>query len=441
MADLNETHDPTRRSWVEAANKPECDFPIQNLPFGVFKSPGRTPRGGVAIGDMVFDLKVAFDAGLFSQSAQEAARAACKPTLNEFMALPPRHISALRRDLSEMLRSDALNRQRVEKMAGNLLVPMQQASYLRPAAIGGFTDFFTSVDHVTRVGRILRPDSFLPPAFKHLPMAYNGRASSVVISDTPVIRPCGQKMRGNGDVEFAPTRSLDYELEAGIYIGAGNALGQPIPLRAAPEHIFGLCLLNDWSARDIQRWESFPLGPFLGKSFCTTISPWIVTSEALAPFRVAAAARAKDDPACQAYLQDAADRAEGAFDIELSATIQTAAMRSHAQAPARITLTNLKTLYWTAAQMIAHHTSNGCNLQPGDLLGTGTTSGPTDESRACMLELTAGGKQPLKLPDGETRAWLEDGDEVAFHGHAHRDGFVPIGFGACRARIAPASSA
>ncbi len=441
MADLNETHDPTRRSWVEAANAPDCEFPIQNLPFGVFQSPGRAPRGGVAIGDMIFDLKVAFDAGLFSQSAHAAARAACEPTLNALMALPPRQVSALRRELSDALRSDEPARQRVEKMAGDLLVPMQQASYLRPAVIGDFTDFFTSVDHVARVGRILRPDSALPPAFKHLPMAYNGRTSSVVISDTPVIRPRGQKKRGNGDVEFAPTRALDYELEAGIYIGAGNALGQPIPLRAAPEHIFGLCLLNDWSARDIQRWESFPLGPFLGKSFCTTISPWIVTSEALAPFRVPAVARAKDDPAAQAYLQDATDQAEGAFDIELSATIQTAAMRSKGQTPARITLTNLKTLYWTAAQMIAHHTCNGCNLQPGDLLGTGTTSGPTDESRACMLELTAGGKQPLKLPDGETRSWLEDGDEIAFHGRAKRDGFVPIGFGACRARIAPALSA
>jgi fumarylacetoacetase len=440
MADLNETHDPARRSWVEAANKPDCDFPIQNLPFGVFQSPGRAPRGGVAIGDLIVDLKAVLDAGLFLPSVQAAARAASEPTLNTLMAMPPRQISALRHALSEMLRSDGPDRPRVEKMAGGLLVPMHQASFLRPSAIGGFTDFFTSLDHVTRVGRILRPDSELPPAFKHLPMAYNGRASSVVIGDTPVMRPHGQRMRGNGEVEFAPTRSLDYELEAGIYIGAGNALGLPIPLSAAPEHIFGLCLLNDWSARDIQRWESFPLGPFLGKSFCTTISPWIVTAEALAPFRVPVV-RTKDDPVAQAYLQDAIDREEGAFDIELSATIQTAAMRSKGQTPTRITLTNLKTLYWTAAQMIAHHTSNGCSLQPGDLLGTGTTSGPTDESRACMLELTAGGKQPLALPGGETRAWLEDGDEVAFHARARRDGFVPIGFGACRARIAPASSA
>jgi fumarylacetoacetase len=440
MTNLNETHDPARRSWVDAANELGGDFPIQNLPFGVFRSAGQEPRGGVAIGDMIFDLKAAVDAGVFSQSAREAARAACKPALNAFMAMPPRQISALRHALSDLLRFDGPDRQRIEKMAPDILVPMQQASYLRPAAIGDFTDFFTSVDHVSRVGRIVRPGSDLPPAFKHLPLAYNGRTSSVVISDTPVIRPRGQKRLGNDNVEFAPTHSLDYELEAGIFIGAGNELGQPIPLRTAPEHIFGLCLLNDWSARDIQRWESFPLGPFLGKNFCTTISPWIVTSEALAPFRVPAVARAKDDPLPQNYLQDAADQAEGAFDIELRATIQTADMRSKGQAPARITLTNLKTLYWTAAQMVTHHTSNGCNLQPGDLLGTGTTSGPTDESRACMLELTVAGKQPLKLPDGETRSWLEDGDEVAFHGRASRDGFVSIGFGACRARIESALS-
>jgi fumarylacetoacetase len=440
MQSLNETHDSARRSWVNAANESGCDFPIQNLPFGVFRAQGREPRGGVAIGDMIFDLKVAVDAGLFSAEAREAARAACAPALNKLMALPPHQISALRRHLFYLLRADGPDRERVEKLAPHLLVPMQQADCMLPAVIGGFTDFFTSIDHVSRVGRIVRPDSPLPPAFKHLPMAYNGRASSVVVSGAPVIRPRGQQRHSDGEVLFAPTRALDYELEAGIYIGAGNALGTSIPLRAASGHIFGLCLLNDWSSRDIQRWESFPLGPFLGKSFCTTISPWIVTSEALAPFRVAAAARAKDDPAPQPYLQDTADQVAGGFDIELIATIQTAAMRSNGQAPVQITHTNLSTLYWTAAQLIAHHASNGCNLRPGDLLGTGTTSGPTDESRACMLELASGGKDPIRLPNGETRAWLEDGDEVVLHGRAKRKGFVPIGFGACRARIEPASS-
>jgi fumarylacetoacetase len=439
MQSLNETHDPARRSWVKAANEGGCDFPIQNLPFGIFRAPGRDPRGGVAIGDMIFDLKVALDAGLFSAEAREAAHAACAPALNALMAMPPRQISTLRRNLFDLLRADGPDRERIEKLAPDLLVPIQHADCMLPTVIGGFTDFFTSIDHVSRVGRILRPDSPLPPAFKHLPMAYNGRASSIVVSGEPVIRPRGQRRHSDGEVLFAPTRALDYELEAGIYIGAGNTLGTSIQLRAAPEHIFGLCLLNDWSSRDIQRWESFPLGPFLGKSFCTTISPWIVTSEALAPFRVAAMTRARHDPVPQAYLQDTADQVAGGFDIALSATIQTAAMRSHGQAPVQITHTNLSKLYWTAAQMVAHHASNGCNLRPGDLLGTGTTSGPTDESRACMLELTSSGKDPIRLPNGETRTWLEDGDEVALHGRANRKGFVPIGFGECRARIEPAS--
>ena len=321
MQSLNETHDPARRSWVKAANESGCDFPIQNLPFGIFQARGREWRGGIAIGDMIFDMKAAIDGNVFSQDAHEAARAACKSTLNELMAMPSQQISILRHELSDLLRSGGPNQQRIQIMAPELLVPMQQASYSLPSVIGGFTDFFTSVDHVARVGRIVRPDTPLPVAFKHLPMAYNGRASSVVMSGTPVVRPRGQRKSGDTGVIFAPTRALDYELEVGIYIGTGNVLGTSIPLRTAPEHIFGLCLLNDWSSRDIQRWESFPLGPFLGKSFCTTISPWIVTSEALAPFRVVAAARAKEDPAPQAYLQDTADQAAGGFNIALTATI------------------------------------------------------------------------------------------------------------------------
>jgi fumarylacetoacetase len=437
MTGLNESHDPARRSWIEQANTRGCEFPIQNLPLGIFRAPGRDVRGGVAIGDVIFDLKAASAVGLFSNSAAAAARAASGPTLNALMALPLQKISALRHALSDLLRADGPHQERVE--SANALVPMREATMLLPTAIGDFTDFFTSLDHVTRVGTVLRPDAELPAAFKHLPMAYNGRTSSVVVSDTPVIRPRGQRRLGR-DVQFGPTRALDFELEGGINVAGGNALGMPISLRAAPEHIFGLCLLNDWSARDIQRWESTPLGPFLGKSFCTTISPWIVTAEALAPFRVPARPRAAGDPMPQAYLRDATDQREGGFDIELTATIQTAAMRSQRQAPVPITRTNLSTLYWTVAQMIAHHTSNGCNLRAGDLLGTGTASGPADEARACMLELTVGGSQPMKLPSGETRSWLEDGDEVAFHARAQRSGFVSIGFGECRARIAPAVS-
>lgn len=437
MTVLNETHDPARRSWIETANEPGCDFPIQNLPFGVFSARGCDPRGGVAIGDMIFDVAAANEAGLFTPAAKDAAQAAAKPSLNEFMAMKPAQISALRRELSDLLRADGLQRGRVEKMS-DLLVPMSRATMMVPAAIGGFTDFFTSIDHVRRATSVLRPDAPLPPAFKNLPMAYNGRASSIVASGVPVVRPHGQQGRKDGGSSFGPTRMLDYELEVGIYVGQGNPLGRPIPLREAREQMFGLCLLNDWSARDIQRFESFPLGPFLGKCFATTISPWIVTAEALAPFRVPARTRDAGDPPLQDYLNDSGDRSDGGFDIALTASLQTATMRAKGQAPAPITLTNLNALYWSCAQMITHHASNGCNLQPGDLLGTGTLSGPVDDSRACMLELTTGGKQPLTLPNGEQRAWLEDGDAVVFHGRCNRDGFVTIGFGECRGEIAPA---
>ena len=434
MTTLNETHDPARKSWIETANAANTDFPIQNLPFGVFTAPGRDARGGVAIGDMIFDIKAALEAGLYSSAATEVAKAASLPALNTFMAMPPAHVSGLRRELSDLLRTGG----RAEKHKSNLLVPMNSATMKVPADIGGFTDFFTSIDHVTRATRVLRPDAPIPPSFKHLPMAYNGRASSIVASGVPVIRPQGQQGRSNGASAFAPSRMLDYELEVGIYVGAGNELGHPIPLHEARDRIFGLCLLNDWSARDIQRFESFPLGPFLGKCFATSVSPWIVTTEALAPFRVSSRKRTADDPPLHDHLSDARDQTEGGFDIALTAALETPAMRAKGDAPAPITRTNLNALYWSCAQMITHHASNGCNLEPGDLLGTGTLSGPTDESRACMLELTTGGKQPLTLPNGENRNWLEDGDAVVFNGRCNRDGAVSIGFGECRAEIAPA---
>jgi fumarylacetoacetase len=436
MTTLNETHDPARKSWVETANAANSDFPIQNLPFGVFTAPGRDARGGVAIGDMIFDIKAALGAGLFSPAARDAATAAALPTLNQFMAMAPAQISGLRRELSDLLRTDGP--QRAETLKGDLLVPMKDATMKLPAHVGGFTDFFTSLDHVTRATRVLRPDAPIPPSFKHLPMAYNGRASSIVPSGAPVIRPKGQQGRSDGGSAFGPSRMLDYELEVGIYVGAGNALGHPIPMHEARDRIFGLCLLNDWSARDIQRFESFPLGPFLGKCFCTSISPWIVTTEALAPFRVPARVRDADDPPLHDHLNDALDQSEGGFDIALTAALETPTMRTKGQAPAPITRTNLNALYWSCAQMVTHHASNGCNLASGDLLGTGTLSGPTDESRACMLELTTGGKQPLVLPNGETRNWLEDGDAVVFNGRCKRDGYASIGFGVCRAEVAPA---
>lgn len=434
MTLLNETHDPARKSFVETAQAKDCDFPIQNLPFGVYRTEGAAPRGGVAIGAMILDLQAAHDAGLFSPAARGAAQAAALPSLNRLMAMPPAAMSTLRRELSALLSIDSPRR--AETKAA--LVPMRDVQMLLPATVGGFTDFFTSMDHVRRATAVMRPDAPLPPAFKYLPIGYNSRASSIVASGMPVTRPQGQQGRKDSGSSFGPTRMLDYELEVGIYVGQGNVLGHPLPLREAPQHLFGLCLLNDWSARDIQRFESFPLGPFLGKCFATTISPWIVTTEALAPFRIAAPARAADDPPLHDYLNDDADRAEGGFDVALTASLQTAAMRAKGDKPAPITRTNLAALYWTCAQMMTHHASNGCNLQPGDLLGTGTLSGPTDESRACMLELTAGGRQPLTLPNGETRAWLEDGDEIVFQGRCNRDGYVSIGFGECRGTVAPA---
>ena len=436
MTMLNETHDPVRKSWVETANAANSDFPIQNLPFGVFTTSGRDARGGAAIGDMIFDIKAALDAGLFSATAIEAAKAAALPVLNRFMAMAPAQISALRRELSDLLRADGS--QRAAKLKGDLLVPMKAATMKLPAQIGGFTDFFVSIDHVTRATRVLRPDAPIPPSFKNLPMAYNGRASSVVVSGVPVIRPQGQQGRKDGGSTFAASRMLDYELEVGIYIGAGNELGHPISLRQGRDQIFGLCLLNDWSARDIQRFESFPLGPFLGKCFCTSVSPWIVTTEALAPFRIAARVRDADDPPLHDHLNDALDQTEGGFDVALTAALETPTMRTKGQAPAPITRTNLNALYWSCAQMVTHHASNGCNLVAGDLLGTGTLSGPADENRACMLELTTGGKQPIALPNGETRNWLEDGDAVVFNARCKRDGYASIGFGECRAEVVPA---
>jgi len=435
---LNETHDPKRRSWVASANEAECDFPIQNLPFGIFRHRGRAGRGGVAIGDRIFDLKAGLEAGLFSGAAAEAAKAASGHRLNPLMALGSEPASALRARLSDLLRAESPERGRLEAMGDALLVPMAQARIMLPAAIGDFTDFFTSIYHVERGSRINRPDGPpVPPNFKYLPIAYHSRASSVVPSGAKVVRPNGQSNTPAG-VRFGACQQLDFELEVGAFIGPGNKQGEPFTIKAARGQLFGYCLLNDWSARDIQRWETNPLGPFLGKSFATTISPWVVTDEAMMPFRAHAFPRAEADPPPMDYLKDAADEAEGLFDLALDAYLLTARMRAKKAPPARITETNFKYVYWSFAQMATHHASNGCNLVPGDLLGSGTASGPTDESRACLLEATVRGSVPLTLPDGETRAWLEDGDEVIFRARARREGYVPIGFGECRGRIEPA---
>jgi len=422
MTKLNRTHDPGLRSWVLSANQPGTDFPIQNLPLGIFRQAGGEPRGGVAIGDQVLDLRSALDAALFQGEAADAARAACGPTLNPLMALGTEAASALRARLSDLLSIDGPQRERVE------LIPMSDIQMQLPVTIFNYTDFICSSFHALRAFR--KPlDSPLSPVLSHMPVAYHGRASSVRISGEEVRRPKGQS-KTDGQVQFGPSKSLDFELEVGAFIALGNELGSPISIEDAPSRLFGYCLLNDWSARDIQFWESM-LGPFLGKSFSTTISPWVVTAQALAPFHAAVMKPRADHPEPLPYLDSKTDRAEGGLDIDLEAYLQTPMMREAGQQPARIVATNLRFLYWSYAQMITHHASNGCNLQPGDLIGGGTVSGPTHESRACLLEHT----EPVALPNGESRQYLEDGDEVVFRGRANREGYVSIGFGECRGRI------
>jgi len=434
---LNETHRADLLSWVESANGAETDFPIQNLPFGIFRRGGETPRAGVAIGDQILDLTAALKAGLFQGEAETAARLAAGPTLNALMAADPRLHTALRRRLSQLLAADNPDRRQLAAMAGSLLVPMGEAQLELPAAIGSFTDFLTSIYHTERGGRITRPDSPVPAPFRYLPIAYNGRATSVRASGEPVRRPNGQWRTAEGKVEFGPCRQLDFELELGTFVGRGNELGEPISIEEAPDQIFGFCLLNDWSARDVQRWES-ALGPFLSKSLSTTISCWVVTAEALAPFRAPAFARPAGDPAPLPYLYAATDQAEGGIDLNLDAYLSTPRMQTAGVPAAHLCRTNFVHMYWTVAQMLTHHMSNGCNMRPGDLSGSGTTSGPLDENRACLSEITTRGTQSFALPNGETRIWLEDGDEVIFRARAERAGYRSIGFGECRARVEPA---
>ena len=430
---LNETHDPARRSFVDSANAPDSDFPIQNLPFGVFRpAAGMPSRVGVAIGDRILDVAAA--AASFDGLAAEAAAACAAPQLNHLMSLGPQASSALRLALSRGLSAD-----RGDNSLRQHLTPMAQAEIALPVAIGDFTDFYASVFHATNAGRAFRPDNPLLPNYKYVPVAYHGRASSVRVSGTPVKRPQGQRKRADQDVpSYGPSRNLDFELELGFYIGAPTELGETVPVAEAAEHIFGFCLLNDWSARDVQAFEYQPLGPFLGKNFATTVSPWVVTQEALAPFHVAAFARPQGDPAPLPHLDDAADRAQGGLDITLEAYMSTAAMRRAGTAPLRLTQTSFATMYWTVAQMVAHHTSNGCNLLTGDLIGSGTISGPEKGSWGSLLELSARGRERIAMPGGEQRGFIEDGDEIIFRGFAEKPGYPRIGFGECRAVILPA---
>jgi fumarylacetoacetase len=425
MTGIDATHDPALRCWVPGADG-HPEFPIQNLPLGVFSPPGGGARGGVAIGDWILDL-----AGL---AASGVVAAEAKAPLNGVLALGAAPRRALRSALSQ-----ALADPRAAAQVRPHLYPASDCTLHLPCAIGDYTDFYAGIHHATAVGRLLRPDQPLPPNYKHVPIGYHGRASSVRASGTPVRRPNGQTRPQDAPVpRFGPSRRLDFELELGIWVGPGNAPGEKVPIGQAPEHIAGYCLLNDWSARDIQGWEYQPLGPFLAKNFATTISCWIVTPEALAPFRLAQPPRPRDDPAPLAYLWDDADQAEGALDIALAVTLTTPDLRARGLPPHRLARSHARHLYWTPAQLLAHHTSGGCDLRPGDLLGTGTISGPDPDGCGSMLEATRGGREPIVLATGEERRFLEDGDEIGLHAYASREGFATIGFGACRGRITPA---
>ncbi|HZX28550.1 MAG TPA: fumarylacetoacetase [Telluria sp.] len=433
---LNETHDPALTSWVASANAPDHDFPIQNLPFAVFRRAGTEEdfRAGVAIGDQVFDLGTAACAGVFANhdaATQAAAAASRHGALNALMALGPVAWSALRLALSRLLRHGAHEHAALERF----LVPQSAAEFALPAHIGDYTDFYTSIHHATAVGRLFRPDEPLLPNYKWVPIGYHGRSSSIGISGQTFPRPQGQtRPPGAAEPSFGPARRLDYELEMGLFIGPGNDQGSTIPVTEAERHVFGLCLLNDWSARDLQAWEYQPLGPFLAKNFATTISPWVVTLEALAPYR-AAWTRPAGDPAPLPYLDSPTLRSAGALDINLEVRLETAAMRAAGQAPERLSVSNFRHSYWTIAQLVAHHTVNGCNLRPGDLLGSGTQSGPQPDEAGSLLELTVGGKQRLTLSNGEQRTFLEDGDAVILRGWCGGSGKSRIGFGVCYGAI------
>jgi fumarylacetoacetase len=429
---LNETHDPAARSWVDSANTPGADFPIQNLPLGVFDRGKALTCIGIAIGDQILDLTSAAENDCVPGIDEITQEALMDEPLNLLMALGHQRWSALRRAAFSLLCEGCASQADIAKC----LVPQSDVRMLLPAIVGDYTDFYASVFHATNVGSMFRPDNPLLPNYKWVPIGYHGRASSIVPSGTPIHRPSGQlKPPDAACPTFGPSKRLDYELEVGVFIGDGNEQGRPITLDHAEEHAFGLCLLNDWSARDLQAWEYQPLGPFLAKSFATTISPWIVTMEALAPYRVPAFSRPTGDPAPLPYLASEANQQHGGIDLKLEVRLATQRMRDESAAPVTISRGNFRDLYWTVAQFIAHHTSNGCNLQPGDLLASGTVSGPEKESRGCLLEMTWGGKEPLQLPNGEKRAFLEDGDEIILRGYCERPGAARIGFGECRGII------
>jgi fumarylacetoacetase len=435
---LNHTHDPAAKSWLASANAAGCDFPIQNLPFAVFRhhKGDNSFRGGVAIGDQVIDLAQVSAVGCLDGLAAQAAAACAQTSLNDFFAMGPTAWQALRHGLFALLESHASG-DKVDALR-TCLLPQLSVAYTLPARIGDYTDFYTSIHHATNIGKLFRPDDLVTPNFKWLPIAYHGRVSSIGVSGQKFRRPLGQVMApGASRPDFGPCTRLDYELELGIFIGQGNPQGEQIPLGDAEQHVFGICLLNDWSARDIQFWEMAPLGPFLAKNFATTISPWIVTMEALAPYHQAWD-RPAADPQPLPYLASRQNQAEGALDIQLEVWLETAQQRAQGQAPSRLSHTSFKHQYWTVAQMVAHHTVGGCNLQPGDLLGSGTISGPSAAQAGALIELAEGGRKPVTLDNGEQRGFLQDGDAVILKGWCEKPGCARIGFGQSRGEILPA---
>jgi fumarylacetoacetase len=437
---LNSTHDPNLISWIESANAPDTDFPIQNLPYCSFQPRGMwgAPRLGVAIGDRVIDLGALQDADLLPMVERELG-----VDVGSIIDLSREERAALRAALSRLLQAETPDLRDNEVVRRLAVFAMSEVTLLTPIDPPGFTDFYASVFHATNVGAMFRPDNPLLPNYKHVPIAYNGRASTVVASGTTVVRPSGQTMPDGASAPvFGPSKLLDYELELGFFVGRGNELGQPISIEVAEDHIFGVALVNDWSARDLQRWEYQPLGPFLAKTFATSVSPFVVTMEALAPFRCPAYERPEGDPSPLEYLTSTNNTAFGGIDLAVEAWLSSAAMREQGMDPIRISRGSFKQMYWTIAQMLTHHASNGCQMMPGDLLASGTISGPEPEARGCLLELTWDGpglpRKPIALPTGETRVFLADGDEVIFRAYCERPGVRRIGLGECRGVIAPA---
>jgi fumarylacetoacetase len=431
------SHADTRRSWIASANG-HPDFPLQNLPLGIFSPAGGTPRGGVAIGEQIFDLKLATSAGLFDGAAATAAEAASADSLNAFFALGAGPRRALREQLQTLLAEGSAAQARLQALGADLLPAQADCQMHLPARVGDYTDFYVGIHHANNVGRLFRPDNPLLPNYKHVPIGYHGRASSIGV-DQRFPRPVGQQRPAaeGQPPEFGPCKRLDYELELGIFVGTGNPQGNRIPIEEAEAHVFGLCLFNDWSARDLQAWEYQPLGPFLAKNFASTISPWIVTYEALAPFREQFT-RPVDDPQPLPYLSSAANSNEGALNVQMKVLLTTEQSRAKGAAPALLSSSNFRDSYWTIGQLIAHHTVNGCNLQPGDMFGSGTMSGPSPSEAGSLLELTEGGKKPLELPWGEKRTFLQDGDQVIFRGECVKAGYPHIGFGECVGTVLPA---